>query len=123
MNIKTLKKINTAKYSCAPTWKQIESFMKEMGMRMYRFERFFGIPFNCLTKVKKGDQALPAKFWHIIYEKRKPKFGAGFIGDLTEEIINGKPKKKKIAVRKKENYTSKTDLKKEYKHARLEKLK
>lgn len=65
---------NKAKYLKAPTFAAIESFIKELDVSDAQFERFFGIPSNTLTQVKRGDKRLPARFWHIIYEKTVPTY-------------------------------------------------
>lgn len=80
---KTLAEINTAKYPNPPTWAEIESLIDEMGMSYNRFERYYGIPFNQLTQIKKGDKKLCPKYWHFIFERIKPPFGAGFIVEYT----------------------------------------
>lgn len=75
--------INKAKYAKPPSWSQIEELINEMEMEMYHFERFYGIPFNTLTQVKSGKRTLAAPYWHFIYEKIKPAYGAGFLVDYT----------------------------------------
>ena len=76
---------NLSKYLKPPDWKQIEEFIIELETNMYKFEKFYGIPFNTLTQVKAGTKRLPPKFWHFIYEKIKPNYGVGFISDYTNE--------------------------------------
>ncbi len=95
-NTGTITFANKSKYGAPPTWEQIYAFIKETGMSMYHFERFYGIPYNTLTQVKSGKRNLFSAYWHIIYEKIKPAYGVGFIGDFTTEIINGEPVKKDI---------------------------
>lgn len=87
---KTLGDINRRKYAKAPSWEQIDAFIKEMGMNMYHFEKFYGIPFNQLTQVKSGAKKLGSAYWHIIYERIKPAYGVGFI----EDYATNKPKKR-----------------------------
>jgi hypothetical protein len=77
--------INESKYAQAPSWGQIEELINEMGMEMYHFERFYGIPFNTLTQVKAGKRNLGSCYWHYIYEKIKPAYGAGFLDDSTKK--------------------------------------
>lgn len=96
---------NTSKYPCAPSWEVIESFIKEMGMSMYRFERFYGISYNTLTQVKSGKNTLAAKHWHIFYEKIKTPYGAGFVKEFEKkqlEKLSPKPQKVKKKKEKKE---------------------
>lgn len=76
-----IAKANIAKYGVPPEWDMIESFMKSLGMNQYRFEMFYGIPYNTLTQVKNGTKTLPCHNWHIIYERIRPKYGAGFLSD------------------------------------------
>ena len=78
---KELGDLNRRKYAKPPSWEQIDAFVQEMGMNIYHFERFYGLPFNTLAKVKGGSKNLGSPYWHIIYEKIKPAYGAGFIGD------------------------------------------
>lgn len=85
---KTIADINTAKYPLHPTWDEIQDFITETGMSYNRFERYYGIPFNQITQIKKGDKKLCPKYWHFIFERIKPKFGAGF----TEEYSFKRPK-------------------------------
>lgn len=63
---------NRAKYLYAPTFEQIEEFRKLLKLSRPVFERFYGIPLGTIKDVKKGKIKLPAKYWHIIYEKIKP---------------------------------------------------
>lgn len=80
---------NRAKYMKAPTWEQINHFILELGVTVAQFERFYDIPAKTLFNVKTGERALPARFWHIVYERIKPAYGAGFIGEYaTKEVKN-----------------------------------
>lgn len=63
---------NRAKYLYAPTFEQIEEFRKMLKLSRPVFERFYGIPLETIKQVKKGKMNLPAKYWHIIYEKISP---------------------------------------------------
>lgn len=74
---------NKSKYAQAPSWEQIEILMTEMELSLYHFEKFYGMPYNSLIQVKKGERKLAAKYWHYVYEKIKPAYGAGFLGDST----------------------------------------
>ena len=47
------------------------------------FEKFYGIPFNTITQIKAGTKRLGSAYWHIIYERIKPAYGVGFIGDYS----------------------------------------
>lgn len=87
---KELGDLNRRKYAKPPSWEQIDAFIKELGMNMYHFEKFYGIPFNNLVQVKSGKRNLGAAYWHIIYERIKPAYGVGFIEDYT----TNKPKKR-----------------------------
>jgi hypothetical protein len=83
VNRKLLGDINRRKYAKAPSWEEIHAFIKEMGMNMYHFEKFYGIPFNTMAQVKSGQKKLGSPHWHIIYERIKPAYGAGFIEDYS----------------------------------------
>lgn len=87
---KTLGDINRRKYAKAPSWEQIDAFIKELGMTPNHFERFYGIPYNTLTQVKSGKKNLGSPHWHIIYERIKPAYGVGFIEDYATNM----PKKR-----------------------------
>ena len=78
---------NERKYLKQPTWEQISDFIKEQGVSMYAFERFYGIPYNTLTQVKAGTKNLATRFWHFIYERIKPAYGVGFIDDFTKKQL------------------------------------
>lgn len=81
--LETVAEINRKKYLVAPTWEQIESFISELGVKMYHFEKFYHISFNTLTQVKAGTRQLAAEHWHIVYERIKPAYGAGFLDEYT----------------------------------------
>lgn len=83
----SIGKLNKAKYARAPNWDEIESFMKETGMCLAHFEKFYGMPFKSLNHVKMRDRNLAAKFWHFIYERIKPAYGAGFIVDYSPKEV------------------------------------
>ena len=78
--------INKRKYAKPPTWEQIESFIEELSINRYAFERFYGIPYHTLTQVKAGTKQLGSAYWHIIYERIKPAYGVGFIGDYSPNV-------------------------------------
>lgn len=65
---------NRRKYLKAPTISEIENFIKELKINAAQFERFFGIPDNTIPQIKNGYKRLPARFWHIIYEKIIPAY-------------------------------------------------
>lgn len=80
---------NKSKYLKAPTFAQIREFMDELGIStLTRFERFYGIPHSTLRMISYGGRELPAKFWHIIYEKIKPAYGVGFLPSHKELVEN-----------------------------------
>lgn len=98
MDKKIQSKINTTKYGQPPTWEEIESFLAELHMNMYHWERFFGVPANVLTQVKSGTKPLPRYAWHFVYERIKPTYGAGFIDDYS---ANANKNSKKTGLTKK----------------------
>lgn len=81
----TIGLINRSKYAQPPSWDQIHELITEMKMDMYSFERFYGIPYNTLTQIKTGKRTLAADYWHFIYEKIKPAYGAGFVVDYSKK--------------------------------------
>lgn len=98
---------NKRKYLHPPTSEQIISFIDELGVTMAAFERFYGIRKDTIRKIKHGDQGrvLPAKHWHIIYEKIKPTYGIGFF--MESQIVSKQKTKKVIPVKKKINISKK----------------
>lgn len=87
---KQLGELNKKKYAKPPSWKEIDAFIKELGMNPSHFEKFYGIPFNTITQIKAGTKRLGSAYWHIIYERIKPAYGVGFIEDYTTNV----PKKR-----------------------------
>ena len=82
---------NKTKYAHAPSWEQIEELMAEMKIEsIYHFEKFYGIPFNVIAQIKSGKRTLPCKFWHIVYERIKPAYGAGFIAESTTKQLKNR---------------------------------
>lgn len=77
--MKTVAHINREKYLKAPTWEEIDSFLKSKKIKMSSFEKFYGLPESTLRHVKTGTRELPAKFWHIIYNQIVPSYGVGFL--------------------------------------------
>ena len=75
--------LNKAKYANAPTWDEIKDFLDEIGMTMAHFEKFHGLTELHLAHVKMGQRKLVTKCWHIIFERIKPMYGAGFIEEIT----------------------------------------
>lgn len=94
INKRALGEQNKTKYAQPPSWEQIDSFIKELGMTMYHFEKFYGITYNHLTQVKSGVKRLGSAYWHIIYERIKPTYGAGFLEDYS----TNEPKKRTNSV-------------------------
>lgn len=88
----TLAKQNRLKYLKAPPLEQILEFVKELEVTEAQFERFYGIPAKTISQIKVGNTPLPAKFWHIVYEKIKPMYGAAYYARKKE------PKQKKSGV-------------------------
>jgi len=76
---------NREKYLKPPTVKQIVEFIDSLDISVSQFERFYGLPSNHIHKVIGGQRNLAAYAWHIIYEKVKPKYGAGFLHEINEK--------------------------------------
>lgn len=70
---------NRKKYLKAPTPEQVKEFVTELQVSSRQFETFYGIPTNTILQVVSGSRNLPAKFWDIIYERKKPAYGVGFL--------------------------------------------
>lgn len=111
---------NQKKYGKPPTWEQIEELINEVGITKYHFEKFYGIPFNHLAKVKTGAKQLGRNYWHIFYEKIKMPFGVGFEGvyEALYKINNVTKNLPKSVPNKIPNKTSSGD-----KHGRLGNIK
>lgn len=94
---RTVAEQNRAKYLHAPPYKMIEKYVKGyLKLKsMKQFEKFFGIPSGTLILVNMGLRELPAKFWHIVYEKLRPNYGVGFFNPETFQLEYTTPKKKK----------------------------
>lgn len=71
-------KENETKYLVPPTWEYMDAFIKEIGISIYHFERYYGLAFNHLAKVRCGLKPLGKSYWHIFYERIKPNYGMGF---------------------------------------------
>lgn len=70
---------NVKKYGKPPTWEQIQSLINESGISsIYHFEKYYGIVFNHLAKVKCGERQLSRSYWHFFYERILPERGIGF---------------------------------------------
>lgn len=87
--------VNKKKYLYPPTWERIEEFINELGISYHHFERFYGLSYHTLTQVKAGTRDLPSRYWHFIFEKIIPNYGAGFIenNNLTKSVTNSVTKR------------------------------
>lgn len=80
--------LNRKTYLKAPEVQQTLDFISELGVTMAQFERFYGIAVGTLRQVKCGNAELPAKHWHIVYEKIKPMYGAAYYARKKEPKAN-----------------------------------
>jgi hypothetical protein len=80
------------KYLKSPTNDEIRSFIKEVGVGVIQFERFYNIPKRTLILVLGGHRGLPAKYWPIFYERKIPSYGVGWSKSNNND---GKPNKVK----------------------------
>ena len=97
---------NKKKYLSSPTHKQVLEFVNELNVSCAQFERFWGWPSGVIKKMPwKG---LPAKYWHVIYEKIKPAYGVGYAIKHMTDATRPKPiiKQKKIATTPKQAETN-----------------
>lgn len=85
---------NKRTYLKAPEKEMIQKHIDELGVSVSQYERFFGIPIGTVPQILLGLRELPAKFWHIVYEKIKPAYGVGY---FNPNEIPSKKKKSKIA--------------------------
>lgn len=93
----TRKELNITTYLKHPSPEEILAFVKELGVSCYQFERFFGIPNGTLKHVALGTHNLPARYWHIIYEKQIPSYGAGIYNELPVSKTVIKTVSKKVS--------------------------
>lgn len=86
---------NKAKYLKPPSLQQIEAFVADLGVTCTQFEKFFGIATGTIKQIRlyentepkpQYERKLPAKFWHIIYEKIVPAYGSGFLEHPDKKI-------------------------------------
>lgn len=61
---------NKYKWLRPPTIEQIKAKLEELNVSGWQFERFHGMPQNCIAKVACGIP-LPVKFWHFFLEEPK----------------------------------------------------
>lgn len=89
--IETELEIKT-KYLKAPTNEEIREFIKEVGVGVIQFERFYNIPKRTLILVLGGHRGLPVKYWPIFYERKVPAYGLNWVKSKKKEV---KSKKKR----------------------------
>jgi len=93
-----IAEINKKKYLFPPSWEKIEEFINELGVTYHHFERFYGLSYHTLTQVKAGTRDLPSRYWHFIFEKIVPTYGAGFYENkhlthsVTKKVTKAIPK-------------------------------
>ncbi len=68
--------LNRNLYAKAPTIEQIESFLKEAEIIPRKYERMVGMRLGTIADVKCGYRPLPLKFWHLVFCKIIPTWGA-----------------------------------------------
>lgn len=98
------EKENLSKYLRAPDHGQVVDFIKSLGVSSAQFGRFYGVPLDTIKSVACGRRLLPVRHWHIVYEKIKPAYGAGF---LNKGAITIKSKPDIVYKKKRANYVSK----------------
>lgn len=80
----------------APTFEQIDNFIKELRVTGAQFERFYNIPKGLIKHIKYGSQKLPVQFWPIIYERLVPVYGVGYTNSIKKQPTYRVLKKVKI---------------------------
>jgi hypothetical protein len=73
------------KYLKSPTIQEIQSFIKEVGVSVIQFERFYNMPKRTLFLTLGGHRALPVKYWPIFYDRIIPAYGAQWVKDQQEK--------------------------------------
>lgn len=101
--------INKRKYLKAPSVIEITEFITELGISDLQFERYYELPFRTIGKIKNYQQNLPAKFWHLIYEKIVPIYG---LSESRLVLSPVQPKKNKTLHKatKTDEYTKKVAI-------------
>ena len=66
----------------------IDSFVNFCRVSEYQFERFFRIPRHTIKTVRRGIRSMPAKYWHIFYERKIPTYGHENEPAVRNMVIN-----------------------------------
>lgn len=99
---------NVHKYLKPPSLAEIDAFVKELGITDAQFERYYGIPFRMMGKVRNGSKPFPKKYWHFVYEKIVPQYAIPYTKKIKSKVpSNVLPKSKR---RKVVNVNRLTDL-------------
>jgi len=92
--------INKSKYLKAPPIELVEAFIKELDVSEAQFERFYSIPQATVSKVRASQRKLPPAYWHIIYEKIRPIYGAKYQSLVINKSLAKPLAKKKSKIGK-----------------------
>lgn len=87
--------LNRKIYGKAPTIQEIESFLTEAGFNYAQYERLVGMREGTIVDAKIDYRPLPAKFWHLIYSRIIPAYGA-FCGFKKPKTANRKNSRKQV---------------------------
>jgi hypothetical protein len=90
--IETELEIKT-KYLKAPSNEEIRGFIKELGVGVIQFERFYNIPKRTLILVLGGHRGLPVKYWPIFYERKVPTYGLNWVKSNKKKVKSNKKKR------------------------------
>jgi hypothetical protein len=66
---------NRLTYLKPPSFQEVSNFVKETGVSVRQFERYFGIPTKMVERAARGAINLPTEYWHIVYERIIPTYG------------------------------------------------
>lgn len=63
---------NSTKWLYPPTLDQVNTLVEQVGVSLYKFEAFFGLPKGTIKQVRTGERQIPVKYWHVFFEPVKP---------------------------------------------------
>ncbi len=90
---------NRRRYLKEPTYEQVKNYIQnEQKTSLAQFERFWGMAAGTIKKMP--NQGLPAKWWHVFYEKITPAYGVGYASKQSSKKqyskLPIKPKKEAV---------------------------
>lgn len=83
---------NNKKYTGPPTIEIIESVVTKFNVSEAQFERFFGLSYGTIKKVRFGERDMPSKYWHFFFDPqynivRRTDFGKSVVTNPVPEMV------------------------------------